>query len=360
MRILVINDFSEVIGGVETYICNIINNINDKYDILFYGGQNSTSKFCQQIFSLFNIKYFISINNIIKNYQPDLIWVHSISENISPSFLLLINNKKIPVIMTIPYVHQYSFKKLSQNKVKSIFLYFKKKVHRIIIRKKISMFIAPSSYCLNEFKKDLVINNIRMIENPVFWNIENKTIHIEKIHLLFVGSLEYGKGIADLLSILNLLNKQKINFICTIIGKGTLYSHIQKNLNSNNVELIGYVPNEIIIKYYRDADILLLPSTIEENCPLSIIEALSQGTPVITTNIGGQAELIKNGYNGYLYTSGNYLEAVEHIKSLYYDRLKLQLLSNNSVQSAHKYSLENHIKQIDLIFKYALSNRDKN
>ena len=68
---------------------------------------------------------------------------------------------------------------------------------------------------------------------------------------------------------------------------------------SKNISLLGSIDNSKIDDYLSKADIFILMSR-NEGLPISIIEAMREGLPVISTNISGIPELIENGNNGIL------------------------------------------------------------
>jgi glycosyltransferase involved in cell wall biosynthesis len=67
--------------------------------------------------------------------------------------------------------------------------------------------------------------------------------------------------------------------------------------------MTGFLSGEKLERVIADAKALLVPSIWYENCPLSILEAHSMGTPVITMARGGMAELVKDNVNGILFNS---------------------------------------------------------
>ena len=81
--------------------------------------------------------------------------------------------------------------------------------------------------------------------------------------------------------------KSKTKFECEI-----------ENLITNDIRdriiFTGFVDYSEIYKYYKIADIVILPSIIEDSAPLTIIEALSCGVPIITTDSGGIPEYAVN------------------------------------------------------------------
>jgi len=83
---------------------------------------------------------------------------------------------------------------------------------------------------------------------------------------------------------------------------------------TNNVKFIGYVDDPS--PFVRKADIALMCSRFEAFGRVTI-EAMKLGKPVIGAKSGGTTELIRNNFNGFLYTPGNYRELAEKILTLY-------------------------------------------
>ena len=75
--------------------------------------------------------------------------------------------------------------------------------------------------------------------------------------------------------------------------------------------MLGRVDNNL--EFLNSLDLLINTSSIE-GIPLTAMEAISQGTPVIAPNIGGISELIIDGQNGYLYDVANFDSLISKIK----------------------------------------------
>ena len=77
-----------------------------------------------------------------------------------------------------------------------------------------------------------------------------------------------------------------------------------KNIGIPWISIERINDNEKLNNFYNSGDILVLPS-IEDNLPLTMIESLSAGTPVVAFKVGGMQDIIKNGVNGELVESLN-------------------------------------------------------
>lgn len=115
-----------------------------------------------------------------------------------------------------------------------------------------------------------------------------------RIKLLFVGSLGIRKGLKYLIQALEGLS-DKVEL--TIVGGGecseALYSAIQEH------RYINSLPHSEVLALMREADLFIFP-TLSEGFGMVVTEAMSQGTPVITTPNGCGADLIVDGENGWL------------------------------------------------------------
>ncbi len=104
------------------------------------------------------------------------------------------------------------------------------------------------------------------------------------LQLLFVGRIITMKGVFNLLHV---AQKLPNDIFITIIGDGPDYLKLKKeSANLNNFKLLGKKNPKKIIKYYQQNDITVLPSLAPEAQPMTIMESLMCGTPVITTNKG--------------------------------------------------------------------------
>jgi spore maturation protein CgeB len=95
MKILIINDFAEKIGGVEIY-CYRLKNLLERegHKVKFFGGQGNLegNKLRRFITAIFSIKYYSRIKSEIEDFKPDIIHARGFSSNISPSFLFVAKN----------------------------------------------------------------------------------------------------------------------------------------------------------------------------------------------------------------------------------------------------------------------------
>ena len=98
-------------------------------------------------------------------------------------------------------------------------------------------------------------------------------------------------------------------------GAESLKSYCEQLQVQHFIEFLGAVSMDERIGFFRKADIFVLP-TRAEAMPMSIIEAMAAGLPVISTTVGGIPEMIENGVDGLLYAPGDVVALAEKISFL--------------------------------------------
>ncbi len=122
-----------------------------------------------------------------------------------------------------------------------------------------------------------------------------------KLKLLFVGGLSQRKGIADVFAVADELRE---SVELTVVGNGLVGSCKALSSSLSRHRWIKSLPHSQVLELMRDHDVLLFPSLFE-GFGLVITEAMSQGTPVITTDRTAGGDLIEHGVNGWLIKAGN-------------------------------------------------------
>lgn len=132
------------------------------------------------------------------------------------------------------------------------------------------------------------------------------------LRVLFLGLLGHRKGIYDLLPAFKRALMKTPGMRLLIGGNGevteTLEAIHEYGL-TDAVEMLGWVAGDAKETQLSIADVFVLPS-YNEGLPISLLEAMSYGVPVISTRVGGIPELIRNGVDEYLIEAGDQ-EALE-------------------------------------------------
>lgn len=242
-----------------------------------------------------------NFTNVMKHY--DIIHFHE-AELSFPIFSFFV---KKPKLLHLHGIHV--------NYAKRYYLY------KLMLKHASNYYIAITK----EMKKDLIelgISPSRIIYLPnavdtkLFYPCRNKK---EDNLLLYLGRITPVKGLHVLFQSLHYLQK---SIRLLIIGPADYSSKYYKDIvnliekenqkGRHKIEYLGVVPLNEAIKFYQKATIFILPS-FWEAFPVVLLEALSCETPVITTPVGGNPEIIRNFENGILVPVNNPLKLAEAI-----------------------------------------------
>lgn len=131
-------------------------------------------------------------------------------------------------------------------------------------------------------------------------------------YVLYFGRFAAEKGMDMLLAACRELPEVQFVFA----GSGSMEGELA---GAPNVKYVGFQQGDALKKLIAEARFTVYPSVWYENCPLSVMESIASGTPVIGARIGGIPELIEDGKTGLLFESGNVQELTKQIRRLWDD-----------------------------------------
>ncbi len=368
MKILIINKFLYPRGGAETYLLqigqyfkkigneveyfgmydekNIVGNSWDCYTTNVDFHTFSLKKFMYPFKIIYSIEARKRIRKVLDNFSPDIVHLNNINFQITPSIIDEIYKKKIPIIQTVHdsqmvcpnhLMYHYRHKDVCNLCIKHTkwHCFFGKCIHGSYIKSligvieallykyrktysKVKYFICPSFFMENCLRQ-ANINKIIVMHNFIK-DIKHDEGYLKEEYVLFFGRLSEEKGIRVFLNCVRKL--PKIRFV--VAGDGPL-----KELcyNIENLEYVGFKRENELNKLVEEALFSVYPSLCYENCPLSILESITLGTPVIVSNRGGIPELIENNLTGIVLEEVTETCLMENIKMLYYNREKLTFMT---------------------------------
>ena len=127
------------------------------------------------------------------------------------------------------------------------------------------------------------------------------------IRFTYVGTLIEHKGLHVLIEAFNNLphDQATLNVYGSIHEFAAYTQRIQQMIQHPHIYLRGRAENDEIPQILAHSDALIVPSIWFENSPITIHEAFLARVPVITSNFGGMADLVRDGENGFLFEMGN-------------------------------------------------------
>lgn len=181
----------------------------------------------------------------------------------------------------------------------------------------------------------------------------------QPLKLLNIGSIDHNKNQMMLLKAMHILiNNLHLDIYLYLVGNPNDIDYdadlkdfsINNNLQ-NNIFFESFVLDPT--SYYNQCDIFVLSSNIE-SFPTVILEAMSVGMPIITTNAGGVSEQIINEYNGNIVQQNDIPNMVQKICHFYEHRSKIQQYGEASYQLYNKkFELNTMIKNYNTLFEKA-------
>ncbi len=335
MRILLIHNTYKNRGGEDAVFeaeKTLLSQIFD-VDTLIFNNDDLAGKSVISLFvnSVYNSKSAKLMKKKIRQFRPDIIHIHNVFYQASPSIIQTAYRQKIPVVMTL-----HNFRLICANAL----LLRNKQVCEICVHQKFPFAGVKYKCFQNSYLKSLQLTLITAIHK--YWQTWNKKVHaylvfspfLKKRFLdsslglnetairikpnfvedfgagqkedresfyLFIGRLSKEKGIDYLLEAFQENDKR-----LEIIGTGDLQDLVEKASEKNqNIVYHGFRDKDFIIEKLKKCKALIFPSIWYEGMPITLLESFSTGTPVLTANQKNIKDYIENGKNGLHFQFGS-------------------------------------------------------
>lgn len=175
--------------------------------------------------------------------------------------------------------------------------------------------------------------------------------------ILFVGRLHPVKGTQYLLGAMSIIHRELPEAKLILVGDGEereLLESLTDSLGIREcVEFAGRVPHERVQDYMNQAEVFVL-SSLSEGFPVTILEAMACGLPVVATRVGGVPDIIEDGANGYLIDTENPEQIAEALLRVLQDEELQKIMSNNNRKSAEKYRWDTVAATLEGVYQDAL------
>lgn len=328
-------------------------------------------------------------NKLVQDFKPDIIHLHNIYHQISPSILAVAKRYKIPVVMHLhdyklicpnhtlftagkycdrclphKYFNCFKYKCLKDSSAASFLVSFEMFIHHRVLKiyeKGVDLFIAPSLFmkeiCQSAFWPE---EKIVLAYNPYSEDLikgstmnearENK----QDDYLLYFGRLSPEKGLDVLIKAAIITNSN-----LKIVGSGEeelrlkdLVEEQKLGANGSKIEFLGFKSGDELRDVILKSRAVVMPSIWAENMPLSLLEAMKLGKVVIASRIGGFPEMISDGVNGFLFNPNDVDDLVLSIKKL--ASFDLASLSIKAQERVKDLSPDNNLAEVLKIYHQAV------
>ncbi|SLM28698.1 conserved hypothetical protein [Desulfamplus magnetovallimortis] len=170
-----------------------------------------------------------------------------------------------------------------------------------------------------------------------------------KYTILYLNRIEKEKGVYEAINIFQAIRKRFENVQMIIAGSGSEFSSVKQYVTEKNIPdllLLGYVSGFEKINVFKEADCYLFTS-YSEGMPVSVLEAMTAGLPVITTPVGGLIDFFEPGKMGYMFSLEDEDLILKTIETLMNDQKQATDISKyNMVYANEHFSAFNLSKKI--------------
>lgn len=236
--------------------------------------------------------------------------------------------------------------------------------HIICVSKQVQNSLADY-FKMNRDKSSIIYNCVdtnKCIQHTAKNIIKEIAVPIKnKIVFIVPARLEPIKGHIYLLQAILKIREQIPESLFLFLGDGgernKIFNFIKENNLNNTIHLIGFKNN--VIDYLKNSDVFVLPS-ISEGFPLSVLEAMACGLPVISTKISGVSELIQDGRTGLLVPPKQVDPLASGLVQLYNQKEKRKSLgkaAQNIVRE--KYDTKYMLNKIDKLYRDLLPKQNR-
>lgn len=268
-----------------------------------------------------------AMREAIKRIQPDVIHLHNIYHHLSTSILRPIREFGIPCVQTLhdyklacpnykmftqgapcerckggkywnAVLHDCVFASFAGNSLVALEMGMTKMKQSY--EKTVRVFICPSKF-IREKMEDWgePRSKLTYVPNPV--TLSESPAPRGGGYLLYAGRLSQEKGVQSFLEAAVQLPDLPVK----IAGRGPEEERLRqfvRDKGASHIEFLGFQAPEDLTRIRRRAEALVLPTLSYENASGVILEAMSDGIPVLATRIGGNPELVQEDVNGLLVT----------------------------------------------------------
>ena len=222
--------------------------------------------------------------------------------------------------------------------------------------------------CVSKHERDMLVSeiglkedNIKIIYNGINWaawsSVPNKEVFrkqyptVSEKFVLFAGRLATNKGLSDLISAMQLIDKKSVDLVITGADMG-LGKQLEKEASDKGVTMhrLGHIDDETYRSVLSAAEMLVLPSEYEA-FGIVLLEAAAAKTAVIGTNVGGIPEAMSPGNNGLIVEYNDVNNLAKSIAILLEDEKMSKEMGNSGREWAKNFSWESIVKEIEHEYK---------
>ncbi len=282
----------------------------------------------------FTFSRLMDLSQFCKNHKISLVHSHGKGAGIYSRLLRILTGAKVIHTYHGLHIGQYSPMK------KLLYISLEKFLSALTTA---AISVSPSEKHTLLFNGVVPGEKLHLIENGVEipTEAEINSPSMEPFHILSITRFDYAKNSSLLVSIAKALatvSNASRQFVFDVVGDGEEKQHVQELVSANGLEemFVFHGMQSLMNGYYRNAGCLLSTSRWE-GLPLSVLEAMSYGVPIVASNVTGNRDLIKNDETGFLFELDKPGDAAQKILLLADDTSVWQAASQKARELVREY-----------------------
>ena len=331
-------------GGIAAVVSGYYGSkLERDYDMIYVESYKDGGKLTKLFKGICGYFHFVKVLLVDR---PDIVHMHS---SFGPSFY-----RSLPFIYMsswakkpmINHIHGSEFDKLYTNASER-----KKK----LVRKawgKCNRFIVLSESWKERFSEVIPNEKMTVIEN---YSIVKDGINRSQCHnqVLFLGAINQMKGCYDMVDVTKRVAEVVPDIKMVVAGAGEIEQVKSKAIAGGVAEHFafpGWVRGEQKEKLLKESDVFFLPS-YTEGMPMSVLDAMGYGLPIVASNVGGIPRIVHEGENGFMREPGDtagFAEAIIQIMTS--DAMRINMGKQSMEIVKERYSLEKHIELLENVY----------
>jgi glycosyltransferase involved in cell wall biosynthesis len=308
-------------------------------------------------------KAYKKIKDLITEFKPDI--VHTHASKAGAIGRLAASKMNVPLIYHTFHGHVFHsyFGKAKTSAYKNIERYLAKKSTNIIaisdiqkqelaIEHKICKLdkikVVPLGFDLNRFREDQEIKRMRFRNE---WNIQSDEIAIGIIGRLV--PIKNHKFFFEVCEMVNSNTSKKVKFV--VVGDGELGQELRELVAAKNLT------NVIFTSWQKEVDVvnagldIICLTSLNEGTPVSLIEAQASSKPIVTTNVGGVKNIVRDNKSAYCVERSDLDGFAMRLLSLIEDDILRDEFSENGEHVFESFHYSRLVKDISSIYSDGLS-----
>ena len=294
----------------------------------------------------FSLKHMIRLGRELSSFEPDVVHTHLNACMYAAPWCVVHRVRMIHTIHSVPEKEAQGIRFKVMNR-----LYADGRAVPVAISER-NRTLTASFYGLSTSQVEMIVNPVDL---AAFRDFETKPWAKRQYDFIHVARFEKEKNHALLVVAFSRLvhsDREFANARMALVGEGTLRQDIEKLVHDvgiqDNVEFLGR--RDDVAELMHDSKCFILPSDYE-GLPMTILEAMAAGLPVVATKVGGVPDVVEDGITGLLVKAGDANALCDAMAQIVTDDTEKDLMSSAALKRVALYDSKNVAEGYEALYR---------